>query len=201
MCCPARVHCACFCAYSANNPFTHKHTTKNTKRLAQQELLSKTTAQNHMAAQRSKHTLKKTPAVGRWEGGGARRRAHPRSAPTSKVEPQGPPLRPMGPPRPGAEGLRQGHWFGHTDRWCAVLGGAARRRTVAVFGGPFVRYSRAFAPYANAPFVRCSKIRLTRTLRSFVVQKSALRERGVCSLLVVGILLVFPTKSNMLDYA
>ena len=87
-------------------------------------------------------------------GGGACRRAHPRSVPTSKVEPQGLPLRFMDPPRPGAEVLRPG-------RCCAVLGGAARRRPVAVFGG-------------LRSFVVRGYLRLTRTLRAFVVRQTRL---------------------------
>ena len=38
-----------------------------------------------------------------------RSHAHPRAAPTRKVEPMGPPMGPTGPPRPGTERLRHGH--------------------------------------------------------------------------------------------
>ena len=109
----------------------------------------------------------------RWGGGrgGARRRAHPRSVPTSKVDPQGLPLRFMGgPPRPGAEGLRQEHSITQADaalcwavphgdvRWlCSgvrsfvVRGHLRLTRTLRSF---VVRQTRL--TYASAPFVRCS---------------------------------------------
>ena len=45
--------------------------------------------------------------------------------PKEKVDKAGPPLRPMGPPRPGAEGLRPRRSATQTDGALPVLGGAA----------------------------------------------------------------------------
>ena len=59
----------------------------------------------------------------------------PRSVSTRKVEPQGPPLRarrPTGPPRPGAEGLRQGHSATQTD---AALCGEFLKEGIQAHGG------------------------------------------------------------------
>ena len=55
---------------------------------------------------------------GRWpvKGRVARRRAHPRAAPTRKVDIQNPPLRPEAPPRPGAERFRLEHSATQTGR-------------------------------------------------------------------------------------
>ena len=94
-------------------------------------------------------------------------------APTIKVEPQGPPLRPMAPPRPGAGGLRQGHSTRQTDGalcWAVPHGGGDIQKN---------RLSVAAARVSARGFLSpCSAPRVARRARRVAKIKPPKRSRA-----------------------